>query len=93
MMSGDRLQNTAQEDSGLQRTVIPNSNVMHSSHSGGEPDMGAVLPHGLIAEYPQRTHQVGRIDIARDLHTANASSRTKCSRMIFGIGPGIPSLK
>ena len=34
-----------------------------------------------------------RMQFARDFQTASASSRTKCRRMIFGIGPGAPSPK
>jgi hypothetical protein len=55
--------------------------------------VGAVLPRALITQHPQRADEIGSVDVAWDFHTAIASSRTKCKRMIFGIGPGSPSAK
>jgi hypothetical protein len=55
--------------------------------------VGAVLPHAFITEHPQGTDKVCATDIARGFQTTSASSRTKCSLMIFGIGPAAPSPK
>jgi hypothetical protein len=66
---------------------------MGSAHGGRQTDMGTALAHRLVTENPQGTDEVGCVDVAGNFHTASASSRTKCRRMIFGIGPGTPSLK
>ena len=67
--------------------------VVCAVDAGGELDMGAILPHAFVTEHPQGADKVGTVDVARDFQTASASSRTKCKRMIFGIGPGAPSPK
>jgi len=88
-----RFQHTAQKGAGFQGAMAWNCNVVRAVDAGGEPDMGAILPHTFIAKDPQGGNKIGAMDVARDFQTASDSSRTKWRRMIFGIGPAAPSPK
>ncbi len=73
--------------------MIGNSDVMCAVDVSGKSNVGPDLSDGFVAENPQCADKVGPMNISWNLQTANASSRTKCSRMIFGIASGGPSLK
>ena len=92
-MRGHGFQHTTEKGAGFQRTMVWNRDVMCAAKAAGEPDVRSVLPHTLIAKHSKSTDKVGTADVARSFQTASASSRTKCSRMIFGIGPAAPSPK
>jgi hypothetical protein len=55
--------------------------------------VGTVLTDAFIAEFLEGFDELRPVDIARGLHAARTSSRTKCNRIIFGMGPGTPSPK
>ncbi len=93
VMRGYGFQHTTEKGAGFQWAMVRNRDVMCATEAAGEPNVGAVLPHTLIAKHAQGTDKVGTADVARSFQTASASSRTKCSRMIFGIGPAAPSPK
>ncbi len=93
VVGGNRFQHAAKQGAGFQRAMVWNRDVVCAIDAGGEPDVGAVLPHPFVAKHPQGADKVGAVDVARDFQTASASSRTKCRRMICGIGPAAPSPK
>ena len=87
MMLGDRAQNAAQRP-GLDRPEPWHHLMVLAMHLRRHPNVRARLPSRRIAQHTQRFDQLIRIDIARSLHTAKTSSRTKCSRMICGASAG-----
>ena len=93
VVRGNRFQDAAQQGAGFQWAMIENRKVMSPANGGRQADVGTVLSGGLITQRPQRADEIGRVDVAWNFHTASASSRTKCKRMIFGKGPGSPSPK
>src|SRR4051794_19768935 len=86
VVRGHRFQDTTQEGAGFQRSMIWNGDVVRAADGGGEADVGTILAHALIAEHAQGADEVGGAEVARDFHTASASSRTKWRRMICGMG-------
>jgi hypothetical protein len=46
--------------------------------------VGAFLAGGLISEDARSLDQTSAVDVPRQFHCTRTSSRTKCSRMIFG---------
>ncbi len=92
-MSGYGFQDSAQQSTGFQWPLIWNRHMVRSADGSRQTDVGAGLVHRLVTENPHSTNEDGGVNIAGDFQTASASSRTKCNRMIFGIGPGAPSPK
>ena len=93
MVRCDRLQNASEQSAGFQRTMIRDRDVVSAADCRGKPDVRSVLPHPFVPQYAQRADQLVGCDVTRNFHTASASSRTKCNRMIPGIGPAAPSPK
>lgn len=89
----DGFQDATEKGSRFQRAVIRHRDVMRAVDARGEPDVRAVLPHAFVAKDAQRSRKICTIDIPWNLHTASASSRTKCRRMTEGMSPGTPSPK
>jgi hypothetical protein len=55
--------------------------------------MRTVLTDFFVSENSQGIGELMARKIARGFHAAKTSSRTKCKRMILGMGPGTPSPK
>jgi len=51
---------------------------------GGHADVRSLLTGRFIPQDAESLDQSRAIDVARQLHAASISSRTKCSRMILG---------
>jgi hypothetical protein len=73
--------------------VVGHGDVTCAVDRGFQQAARAVLPHSLLAQHAQRAGRVLAGELARDSHVASTSSRTECSRMSRGIGPGTPSPK
>lgn len=93
VVSGDRFEHATHECACFHRAMIWHCDMVCAVNAGCEPDMGTILPHSFVTEFSQGADEVGSVDVAGNFQTARASSRTKCKRMTFGIGPGIPSPK
>jgi len=92
-MCCDGFEDSSKQGAGFERAMGRDRNMVRATDDGGQADMGTILPHSLIAKDPEGADKVGAVNVARNFQTASASSRTKCSRMILGIGPGAPSPK
>ena len=68
----------------FQRIVVGNAEMVLPVGLGCDSNMGAILPNSFIAQDSQGLHQILTGNVARRFHAARTSSRTKCSRMIFG---------
>lgn len=73
--------------------VIGHGDVILAIEFSGQADMGAILPDAFITKNTECLEQFQTGDIARRPHAARTSSRTKCSRITLGMGPGMPSPK
>jgi len=92
MMERHGLEKGAQ-GSNSNRCVIGHSDMMLAILLCAEPDMGTVLTNALVTEFLERLDELLPVDVARGLHAARTSSRTKWSRMTLGMRPGTPSPK
>ena len=76
------------EDTGkrarFDRTVEWNDFVVLAVPLSGHTGMRALLPDRLLPQNGPRRDQLRSVNIARQLQQASTSSRTKCSRIIFG---------
>ena len=93
MMGCHRFEDSTHQRAGFERFIVGHGDVMRPIDLGRQAEVGTVLPHLLVTEHAQCSRQVGPTNIARNLHTAKTSSRTKCSRITLGIVPGTPSPK
>ena len=93
MMCRYGLWGGAQQWADLNGAMIGDGNVVRAIDCGGQANVRTILTHLLVTENAQCAHQIRAVDIARDFQTVKASSRTKWSRMILGIGPAAPSPK
>lgn len=93
VVGGDGFQHAAEEGASFQWSVVRHCDVMSASEAGCEANVGSLLAYTFISEHPQAADEVGTADVSRDLQTARASSRTKWSLMMPGIGPASPSPK
>ena len=84
VMSGDVLKNVRQ-GANLDWAVIWDGFVMLPVELGHDTNVATPLVVDRITELSQRFDQLVCADIARQLHSESTSSRTKCSRIIFGI--------
>ena len=91
-MGGNVFEN-ATESADSNWRVIRDGDMMFAILLGAEPDVGTILTDALIAEFLEGLDELRPVDIARGLHAARTSSRTKCNRIILGMGPGTPSPK
>lgn len=72
------------ERAGLDWRVIRNRDRVRRGKLACEANVGTGLARHLIVETCQCLDQLPGIDIARQLHAASTSSRTKCKRITLG---------
>ena len=83
VVRGDALEDTG-DRADFDRMVIWNRLVMFAVALGGHADMRTALPIHCLAKQAQRLDQIRPGHVARQLHRAKTSSRTKWRRMTFG---------
>jgi hypothetical protein len=76
VMGGNKFQDTF-KGSNFDRMMFGNRDVELAVKLGGQADVGTVLPDAFVAQNAQRLEQFWSGDIARRLHAAITSSRTK----------------
>jgi hypothetical protein len=72
------------ERSDLERIVSWDGDVMLATLLRGQTDVASALAVDLVTEAAERLGEIGAADVTRQLHAAMTSSRTQCSRIIFG---------
>jgi len=79
------------EDSGkrpyFERIMGRNRHVMLRRHIDRQTDVAAGLARDSVSDPRKRLRELGSREIARQLHAAITSSRTKCRRISFGCEP------
>ena len=83
VMGRDVLQDTRQS-SGFDGVVTGNHLTIFAIQLRGDANVRASLPGRLVAEEGKSSDKPLTVHVARQLHAARTSSRTKCNRMIFG---------
>jgi|HubBroStandDraft_5_1064220.scaffolds.fasta_scaffold114415_2 hypothetical protein len=84
-MRGDVFQDAGQRPD-LERLMLRNDFVILPINLRGYADVGALLAGRLISQNAQSLNEASAVDVPRQFHCTRTSSRTKCSRMIFGAG-------